>query len=50
MSRVQRLLDNPRLIDDLTASMNSKHTIDKKPLEQELQRLKKEILILTVKG
>lgn len=43
MSRVQRLLDNPQLIDDLTASMNGKRTVDKKPLEQELQRLEKEL-------
>ncbi|MFC6548807.1 hypothetical protein ACFQBN_19260 [Cohnella cellulosilytica] len=43
MSRVQRLLDNPQLIDDLTTSMNGKRTVDKKPLEQELQRLEKEL-------
>jgi len=43
MSRVQRLLDNPKLVDDLVASMNSKRTVDTKPLEQELQRLEKEL-------
>lgn len=43
MSRVQRLLDNPKLIDDLTASINGKRTVDTKPLEQELQRLEKEL-------
>ncbi|WP_088831401.1 hypothetical protein [Paenibacillus tyrfis] len=43
MNRVQRLLDNPKLIDDLTASINGKRTVDTKPLEQELQRLEKEL-------
>lgn len=43
MSRVQRLLDNPMLIDDLTATMNGKQKIDKKPMEEELQRLEKEM-------
>lgn len=40
MSRVQRLLDEPQLIKDVTSSMNSK---DKEPLEQKLQRLEKEL-------
>jgi len=44
MSRVQRLLDNPQLIEDLTASINGKRSADKKPLEQELQRLEKELV------
>ncbi|WP_341280233.1 recombinase family protein [Paenibacillus sp. FSL H8-0537] len=43
MNRVQRLLENPKLINDLTASMNGKRAINKKPLEQELQRLEREL-------
>lgn len=43
MNRIQRLLDNPQLIEDLTASINGKLTIDKNPLEQELHRLVKEL-------
>lgn len=43
MNRVQQLLDKTELIDDLTTSINGKRTVDKKPLEQELQRLEKEM-------
>lgn len=43
MSRVQRLLESPRLLADLTASINHKRNVDTKPMEQELQRIEKEI-------
>lgn len=43
MNRVQRLLSNPKLIDDLTASMNGKRNIDTKPIQEELQHVEKDL-------